>query len=665
MKKKLTLFIAACSFSAIPVLAQVSTQTDNDIVLDSLAGFQVDVALQQCGEASDPVEANNQIELAKRNYIDQKFHLGKYSAGYTPPNLKQNNPSYPDVACDNVDFELGDFTGWAGAIGDNTVSSLGPLQSQTPGIFTMGLNAALSNSSARHTIVSNAFGPDPYGGFPVVPTGGGIYAARMGGTTPNYQGEILEQTFIVGPNSTSFAYQYACVLWSGGHQPSWQPYMRIEVLDPSGQPINSCTQLYVVAGTSATINGFFQYAPDTTIYYKPWTTVNFDLSAYLNQQVTVRFTVAGCTQSGHWGYAYVDCACSSLAAQVHFCPGNTQLILTAPTGYGSYQWLDPNHTPINGATNDTLIVSNPTVGDTFYVYLVSSVDTSCHNTLPVALEYTHIFPNATATPASCWRFSDGTLAASATMGIPPYTYAWNTTPPASTANVTNVPPGTYIVNLTDSLGCTDFDTVTVNEPARLDTSNIIYDFCPGDPDIKLIAPSGYQNYTWIGPNSDTLAYLSSSNTITVTGPQIGAEYMCVLWSPPACPIYDSIILNLNPPVNFFNPDTTVNVFTPNGDMKNDFFYPYYDQTVANQTSTTNSTPAYDFRYLYIDVYEIWIYDRWGNQVFYSNDYNIGWDGKAHGKDCTEGVYYWVTKMTSRCKPGMAPIENHGFVHVIR
>lgn len=667
MTKRITLLLSAAALCFSPLFAQVVNQAASEAqVEDSLAGFHYDAAIHNHGgtEAHDPAEAANQLALAQRDYIDHKYELGKYDPRYVPSNLKQNNPVAPVAACTNVDFESGDFTGWGGAIGDNNSSSFGPLQNIQTGIFSTVMNEALSNSNARHTIMSNAFGADPYGGFPVVPTNGGNYSVRLGGTTPNYQGEYIEQTFTVSPTSTSFAYQYACVLWSGGHPPAQQPYFRIEVLDQNGNPINPCTQLYVTAGSNALQQGFYQYPPDTTIFYKPWTAVNFDLSAFVNQNVTVRFTVAGCTQSGHWGYAYVDCSCSSLAANVNFCPGNNFLYLSAPTGYGTYQWFDPNHTPIPGATNDTLLVNNPNVGDTFYVYLVSQVDTSCHNILPVVLEYTDIYANATSTDASCYGVADGTALSTPTMGFPPYTYIWNTIPPQTTASINNLPAGQYIVHLIDSFGCENYDTVLVDQPPRLDTSLITYSFCPGDPNITLTAPPGFTNYTWIGPNGDTMQ-VGPFNTIIVTGPQLGVEYSCILHSPPACPIYDSVILNLVPPAFFFNPDSTVNVFTPNGDLKNDRFYPFFDQTVARQTST-GAQPEYDFSLLYINTFEIWIYDRWGNQVFYSNDYTQAWDGTVkQGKQCTDGVYYWLAEMTSRCELDKSPKKLQGFVHLVR
>jgi gliding motility-associated-like protein len=39
-------------------------------------------------------------------------------------------------------------------------------------------------------------------------------------------------------------------------------------------------------------------------------------------------------------------------------------------------------------------------------------------------------------------------------------------------------------------------------------------------------------------------------------------------------------------------------------------------------------------------YQIAIYDRWGKEVFYSEDINQPWDGTFEGMDCQQGVYMY-------------------------
>lgn len=39
-----------------------------------------------------------------------------------------------------------------------------------------------------------------------------------------------------------------------------------------------------------------------------------------------------------------------------------------------------------------------------------------------------------------------------------------------------------------------------------------------------------------------------------------------------------------------------------------------------------------------------IYNRWGELVFFTNDYMQGWDGKQNGKDLLQGVYHYVLEV---------------------
>lgn len=47
----------------------------------------------------------------------------------------------------------------------------------------------------------------------------------------------------------------------------------------------------------------------------------------------------------------------------------------------------------------------------------------------------------------------------------------------------------------------------------------------------------------------------------------------------------------------------------------------------------------------IRKYQLWIFNRWGEQVFYSNDINKGWNGRYanNGKKMKQDVYFWKAK----------------------
>ena len=69
-------------------------------------------------------------------------------------------------------------------------------------------------------------------------------------------------------------------------------------------------------------------------------------------------------------------------------------------------------------------------------------------------------------------------------------------------------------------------------------------------------------------------------------------------------------------------------------------------------------------------YELWIYDKWGNEVFYSNELAdplygpaVGWDGNDQrtGEPAPMGVYAWKIRATFRDGSIWNGQENvHGF-----
>nr|WP_295934046.1 gliding motility-associated C-terminal domain-containing protein [uncultured Dyadobacter sp.] len=91
-----------------------------------------------------------------------------------------------------------------------------------------------------------------------------------------------------------------------------------------------------------------------------------------------------------------------------------------------------------------------------------------------------------------------------------------------------------------------------------------------------------------------------------------------------------------------------NVFTPNGDSKNDVFQPY-------------ECPAF------VQSLEFKAFNRWGAQVFSTKDVNINWDGKTNGgKDLAAGQYYYeVTIYFESSKKQSDATNLKGWVQLLR
>jgi gliding motility-associated-like protein len=93
--------------------------------------------------------------------------------------------------------------------------------------------------------------------------------------------------------------------------------------------------------------------------------------------------------------------------------------------------------------------------------------------------------------------------------------------------------------------------------------------------------------------------------------------------------------------------TLPNVFTPNDDDRNDQFIP--------------------FPYRGVKVIDLRVFNRWGQQVFQTNDPAIRWKGtnERNGEPLADGVYYYVCNVTLARLAGDVPLELKGYVHILR
>lgn len=89
-----------------------------------------------------------------------------------------------------------------------------------------------------------------------------------------------------------------------------------------------------------------------------------------------------------------------------------------------------------------------------------------------------------------------------------------------------------------------------------------------------------------------------------------------------------------------------NVFSPNGDGLNDYFRPY--------------------PYKYIENISLNVFNRWGINVFSTNDKDVNWagiDGKS-GKLLTDGIYFYICTVNEQRLEGIVPRNIKGTVTII-
>jgi gliding motility-associated-like protein len=155
-------------------------------------------------------------------------------------------------------------------------------------------------------------------------------------------------------------------------------------------------------------------------------------------------------------------------------------------------------------------------------------------------------------------------------------------------------------------------TICLGEELELDATvhNALYDWSTGDddPSIQVTMPGTYQ--------------------VVLSGPCINAADTIVITEGNCAPLV-----------------YVPNSFTPNGDGINELFAP----------ATTGS-----FRY-----YTFLIFDRWGENIFSSDEPGEPWDGTVNGTPVQDGVYVWQLSYKAVTDEGVRQVRETGSVTLLR
>jgi gliding motility-associated-like protein len=282
--------------------------------------------------------------------------------------------------------------------------------------------------------------------------------------------------------------------------------------------------------------------------------------------------------------------------------GQTQTV--TPAASGTYTvYISDSHNCIDSATVNVTV--NP-------IPVVSFSGDSLAGCAPLCVNFTDLSTVSSGTISQwSWNFGDG-----------------NTSTSQSPSNCYLL-PGLYSVSLTvtSAAGCSN----SINFPNYINVfANPVAEFTASpqpttelNPTIYFTnASTGATSWTW--SFGDVLGSSSSDQNPSFMYPGAGC-YDVLLTVSTANGCIDTTVhqVCIDPDVSLYVP----NAFTPNGDGRNETFFP---QGIGIDP----------------DKYELWVFDRWGNLIFYTDDMTKAWDGTVQGKGgdiCQEDVYVWTIK----------------------
>ena len=310
------------------------------------------------------------------------------------------------------------------------------------------------------------------------------------------------------------------------------------------------------------------------------------------------------------------------SASTFLCGSGATVSLTA-TGGTSYQWSN-NGVPIVGATASTY--SANTIG-TYTATATSSFGCIASATGSIMLTQMATPILAYSYDSYCVNKAVAFTNQSTAVGSGAVTYTWsdNASNIASTtnANFTYATAGSYSVKLkAQSNSCANLkDSITkvisIENPVSAVRYNTV-DVAVND-NIQLQSRNFGNKYTWSPTTGLNNIFISNPNA-TLSQQQ---EYLVTIGVPSGCSTKDTILVRVQTGNTIYVP----NVFTPNGDGKN-------DKVIIIPVGISQ-----------LKVFRI--YNRWNKKVFETSDINNGWDGKVNGVLQPLDTYVWVVEAITK------------------
>lgn len=440
-----------------------------------------------------------------------------------------------------------------------------------------------------------------------------------------------------GTMITLFGVGATSYVWDNGisNNVSFLPLLGITTYTVTGTDINGCEstdQVDVIVNTLPIIDAGSDQAlcnDGTQIVLSGSGALNYiwnngviDNIAFIPLLGTTTYIVTGTDVNGCTNLDQIEVTVNSLpivnaGADQVYCDDVMTIVLSA-SGALNYAWnngiLDNISftssfgtttynvigTDVNGCFNtdnvDVAIIPSPMVNFT------SDVTSGC---APLSITLTNL---SGLNSIDCqWVFSDGTILSG-----------------CNTISTVFENPDLYDVSLTvtSNTGCSS--SITFTDYILVEENPIAnFSFFPKNPttdDDQIIFTDqsvGSTTFNWIFNNIETSTvqnpifnFIANGNSSYEICQYVSSDFGCV----------DSIcqIIMIQEDIIFYVP----NAFTPDGDAYNQMFKPVINSGID----------PYD--------YHLILFNRWGEILFESYDFNYGWDGTYKGQLVPTGIYTW-------------------------
>jgi gliding motility-associated-like protein len=299
-----------------------------------------------------------------------------------------------------------------------------------------------------------------------------------------------------------------------------------------------------------------------------------------------------------------------ISGESAICEGQTLALSTPVQAGATYAWAGPDGLPISGESSISLPNANPGQSGQYTVVISLNGCDSEPGTIDITVNPSPSFS----------LLADTTICAGSEILLEGpdgfVTYEWSNG--ASTTSV-SVGAGAYSLVVFDEIGCFGSAEVTISETAPEGA----FEFSPPSPvtpgtvvsftDLSEAGENPLANWFWQFGDGAQSNIQNPQHNYPLPGIY---EIIFAVFDEAGC---ESIVRqNITVKFDFEIPEG----FSPNGDGRNDLF-------VINGLEEFPGS-------------SVQIFNRWGQVVFESNNYQNNWDGK----DAVDGTYFYVLKLSS-------------------
>lgn len=301
--------------------------------------------------------------------------------------------------------------------------------------------------------------------------------------------------------------------------------------------------------------------------------------------------------------------------------------MQSSTGNGFvYNWETDTGNFLSGKNSLTPVVDAAGT----YTLTVSNTENGCEAIDEVVINLNEEVPQGAdiSIKNPCFGEAAGSIVINnVTGGNPPYAYSLDNTFFTGNPNFQSVEVGKYPLTIRDAIGC-EWSTeviITQLDEFVLDLGRDHEIFLGDSFQINTRTNRDITQLDVINWYPDTA--LSCNNCLEPWArPFESIVYHLELVDKDGCKASDQFLVTVDETPRVYFP----NIFSPNNDGSNDFFYIFGGQEVAQ-------------------VVEFQVFNRWGALMFETknslpNDAGLGWDGTFNGKLSETGVYVYAAKV---------------------